>query len=302
LRSIAILPHTGKPLALSVAKKIAGLLNDHGVKVLVPKELITDREMVKYADEDPLKNADLIVVIGGDGAMLKAAQEARLKRIPLLGINTGHLGFLTELEVDEVDDYIEKIAKGSYRIEERLLLEAYVVGKPNKPFFCLNDAVLSRTAAARLIYFDVYVDDNFVGQYPSDGILVASPTGSTAYSLSAGGPLVDPDVFCMLLTPICPHMLSARPVVVGVQHTVRIKVNHSDEEVLLTVDGNLGGSLQKGDELVVKASPQRLLFAKLTTKTFYDVLRNRLQVNRDCLANSNLLNQYIKKGPSKKEV
>ena len=302
MRTIAILPHTGKPLALSVAKKLATLLEASGVKVLLPKEVVTDKKLVKYTADDPLKTADLIIVIGGDGAMLKAAQEARLKKIPLLGINTGHLGFLTELEVDEVDDFIEEIVKGTYPIEERLLLEVYVEGKKDKPLFCLNDAVLSRTAAARLIYFDVFVDEKYVGQYPAEGILVASPTGSTAYSLSAGGPLVDPDVSCMLLTPICPHMLSARPVVVGLQHTVRIKVHHSDEEVLLTVDGILGGSLQKSDELVVKASPQKLLFAKLTPKTFYDVLRSRLQINRDCPVNGNYAYQEIKGRRRKKEV
>lgn len=282
-QTIAIIPHTGKPLALSVAQNTAKLLEKYGAKVVFPSELVLDKGMAKYASDTAYDEADLILVIGGDGAMLKASQDARIKKIPLLGINTGHLGFLTELEVDEVEKYAKAIVNKEFEIENRLLLEVTLNKKSTAkaPFYCLNDAVLSRGAAARLIYFDVFVDDNFVGQYPADGILVATPTGSTAYSLSAGGPLVDPDVECMLLTPICPHMLSARPVVVGVQHTVRIMVNQSDEDVLLTVDGVLGASLKKGDELVIKASPDRLPLAKLYVRTFYDVLRNRLQASRD---------------------
>lgn len=289
MRTIAIVPHTGKPLALEVAAKTAELLCRNGAKVLLPNELAKDAVLQKYADKDALDRADLIVVIGGDGAMLKASHEARKRQIPMLGINTGHLGFLTELEVDEVATYAEAIAKGQYQVDERLILEAEVSGM--KPFFCLNDAVLSRSAAARLIYFDVFVDDNFVGQYPADGLLVATPTGSTAYSLSAGGPIVDPDVSCLLLTPICPHMLSARPVVVGVQHTVKIKVRYSDEEVLLTVDGVLGASLKEGQELLIRASSERLQFAKLNTRTFYDVLRERLQAGRDCAPQKGINNR-----------
>jgi len=278
------MPHTGKPLALAVATKAAELLEKYGAKVLIPKEDATAGDMLKYASETALDAADLIIVVGGDGSILKASQDARVKKIPLLGINTGHIGFLTEIEVDEVEKYAKAIAEGNYSIEERLLIRTIVSSKRANcegPFYCLNDAVLSRGAAARLIYFDVFVDDSFVGQYPADGMLVATPTGSTAYSLSAGGPLVDPDVSCMLLTPVCPHMLSARPIVVGVQHRFSIRVNESDGEVLLSVDGVLKASLKKGDELLVEAASERLMFAKLNVRTFYDVLRGRFQVSRN---------------------
>lgn len=282
-RSIAIIPHTGKPLALSVAGRTAELLEKHGAKVLVPREYAKGDEMLKYASETALDEADLIVVVGGDGSILKASQEARKRRIPLLGINTGHIGFLTELEVDEVEKYIRDIAEGNYEIEERILIKAQIHSKEEQSevFYCLNDAVLSRGAAARLIYFDVYVDDSFAGQYPADGIVVATPTGSTAYSLSAGGPLVDPEVSCVLLTPVCPHMLSARPVVVGVQHKIKIRVSESDEDVLLSVDGILKGTLTEGEELIVEADEERLMFAKLNVRTFYDVLRGRFQSCRN---------------------
>jgi len=283
-KTIAIMPHTGKPLALAVATKAAELLEKYGAKVLIPKEDATAGDMLKYASETALDAADLIIVVGGDGSILKASQDARVKKIPLLGINTGHIGFLTEIEVDEVEKYAKAIAEGNYSIEERLLIRTIVSSKRANcegPFYCLNDAVLSRGAAARLIYFDVFVDDSFVGQYPADGMLVATPTGSTAYSLSAGGPLVDPDVSCMLLTPVCPHMLSARPIVVGVQHRFSIRVNESDGEVLLSVDGVLKASLKKGDELLVEAASERLMFAKLNVRTFYDVLRGRFQVSRN---------------------
>ena len=180
-------------------------------------------EMLKYASETALDEADLIVVVGGDGSILKASQEARKRRIPLLGINTGHIGFLTELEVDEVEKYIRDIAEGNYEIEERILIKAQIHGKEEQSevFYCLNDAVLSRGAAARLIYFDVYVDDSFAGQYPADGIVVATPTGSRpTLSLQAGRWWI-PKVSCVLLTPVCPHMLSARPVVVGVRRKIK---------------------------------------------------------------------------------
>ncbi len=262
-----------------MAKTTAATLKAMGASVLLPPELALDAYLQKYADKDAFELADLLLVIGGDGAMLKASHEARVRQVPLLGINTGHLGFLTELEIDEIEQFAKCIVEGSYKIEERLLLEAKVAGK--EPFICLNDAVLSRGAAARLIYFDVFVDENLVGQYPADGLLVATPTGSTAYSLSAGGPIVDPDVSCLLLTPICPHMLSARPVVVGVHHKVRISVRHSDEDVLLTVDGVLGASLHTGEDLIISASPDKLKLARITKRTFYDVLRDRLQSGRD---------------------
>jgi NAD+ kinase len=227
---------------------------------------------------DDWGDAELIIVLGGDGTLIRAAQALAPLQVPVLGVNTGHLGFLTELENSELFEHLEPILAGQYSIEERLMLSVTLErnGEQVMSTTALNDAVVSKGPRARLVKIVVTVGATEVASYPADGVIVATPTGSTAYSLSAGGPIVGPTVDVLLVTPICPHTMAARSLVVAGSEEVTLTVLESPGEVGLSADGSEPVQLYAGDRVAVKKAPFSARLIRRPTAQFYDVIRQKL--------------------------
>ena len=225
------------------------------------------------------KWSDLLIVLGGDGTLLSAARLAVKCKVPILPVNLGGLGFLTTVSQDEIYPILEEIFAGRHRVSERAMLEAEVVrdGAVIRRQIALNDAVLNKAALARIMDLELRVDGDYVTTYKADGLILSTPTGSTAYSLAAGGPIVYPIVEAFVVTPICPHTLTNRPLVIPDSVKIEIDFKAEDDAVFLTFDGQIGVELIQGDHIVVRKAPEKLLLARPAKKTYYEILRNKLK-------------------------
>jgi NAD+ kinase len=223
--------------------------------------------------------ADALVVLGGDGTLL-AASHLLEKPVPVLGVNFGHLGFLTDVTLGELHAALEGVLRGEYRFEERRMLRADVQrqGEPPVSGDVLNDVVITKAALSRIIELEVRVDGLFVSSFRADGLIVSSPTGSTAYNLAAGGPILHPSLPALVLTPICPHMLSNRPLVIGDESVVEVRLRAAREgEVHITFDGQRGFPLACTDVVTVTRSPRTLRLVKAPDRDYFEVLRSKLK-------------------------
>jgi NAD+ kinase len=223
------------------------------------------------------RESDLIVVLGGDGTLLSIARRAEA-RVPILGVNLGELGFLTEVTEPEAMAMLRRVLAGRYELDRRMTLAAEVVreGRTLRRLRALNDVAISNGVRARVIKFSASVDGRPLTTYRADGVIVATPTGSTAYSLSVGGPIVEPTVQVLLLSPISPHTLSNRPVVLRPDAVVRIVIAPGQQDVVLTVDGDEGMRLVANDTVVVRRGRSPVSLVRAPTRTYYDVLRSKL--------------------------
>ena len=230
------------------------------------------------AREKLASEADLLVVMGGDGTLLAAARLLGDREIPILGVNLGSLGFLTSVTLEELYPLLEVTLAGKHEISERGVLRAQMVrnGAAAEGARALNDAVVNQAALARLMDFDVHIDGNHVARYRADGIIVATPTGSTAYSLAAGGPIVLPDIHAFVITPICPHMLTNRPLVIPDSSRIEIAPEQQGEPVHLTLDGQVGFQLQPGDRVMIERAKTRVQLVRAAGKSYFEVLRSKL--------------------------
>ncbi len=256
-------------------ERVCAALRQSGAKV-VEREFQTRSGSQAMADIPP--ETDLVVAIGGDGTIMHAAKCAASRDLPVLGINSGKLGFLAGLEVNETDR-LQALFTGEYEIEERLLLDVTVDGN-EETHLAMNEAVVSRGALSRLVDLKVVSGGQDVMRYRADGVMIATPTGSTAYSLSAGGPVVDPSVEALLLTPICPHSLYARSYVFSAGTELTVRPNAIDGNTFLTVDGEREISLQPGQAVTVRRSAMTAKLIRLKKQSFYDILNHKL-INRD---------------------
>jgi NAD+ kinase len=226
-----------------------------------------------------LPTLDLLITLGGDGTLLRGARLVIPFEVPVLGINLGRLGFLTSVSPDQLEESLRMLASGETVIDSRLVLHveaAQASGTTHGEFLALNDVVLHRGGVARMIRMKVHAHGEEVGTYSADGIILATPTGSTAYSLSAGGPLVPPSLDCIIASPICPHTLAVRPLVLSPDETVTVEVLSPTEALILTIDGQQGASLLPGDRLVVRRAGQRLKLLRFPGQTFFSTLRRKL--------------------------
>lgn len=222
---------------------------------------------------------DLLIVLGGDGTLLAAARLAADKGVPILPVNLGGLGFLTTVSQDEIYPVLEEIFAGKNRVSERVMLEAEVLreGQVMRRQIALNDAVLNKAALARIMDLGLRVNGEYVTTYKADGLIVSTPTGSTAYSLSAGGPIVYPLVEAFVITPICPHTLTNRPLVVPDAATIEIDCRANNDGTTLTLDGQVGIEVQPGDRVVVRRASEKLHLLRASRKTYFEILRNKLK-------------------------
>ena len=280
IKTVGIVSKPNSPAAGEIVPKLLEWLAHRGIEVRM------DEQSAEYARtatglprQDVPEGSDLVIVLGGDGTLLSAARAIGRRETPLFPVNLGSLGFLTAITIDELFPELERAFRGEHRIAKRKLLNTEVIrdGKVVATHDALNDAVLSKSAIARMIDLDVYVDSQFVCAYKADGLIVSTPTGSTAYSLSAGGPIIFPSVPAICLTPICPHMLTNRPVLVPETSVIRILSRGDDESVFLTIDGQVGTPVRAGDTVVSHSSPFSLHLVRPPKAMFFDVLRQKLK-------------------------
>ena len=266
--------------ALTVADKIEGRVNEILIPVIYKERIMRNkshRPKFSYRSPEELYDrAELVIVLGGDGAMLDAARRVSKSGTPILGINMGRVGYMTELEMDEIA-LLDKVFDGDYKIAERTMLEAEVCsnkGIRKYSEFALNEATITNGSAARIVDLELCDGDELVYTYRADGLIIATPTGSTAYSLSAGGPIVDPKLSCFCVTPICPHTFSARPLVFPDSAELRVKNICVREKVLqLTLDGRATYALYYGDVVTVRRSSLTVKLVQLKEESFYAKIR-----------------------------
>ncbi len=262
-----------------IVSKLSKWLNERDVSVYVEKELAD-----KIGHSNPVDRADIpglvdvILVFGGDGTFLGMARIACKHGTPILGINLGGLGFLTEVTVNELYDMMERIIGGEYEVEERQMLITTIHREKDTigTYEVLNDVVINKGAVARIIDLAIYIDGSHVTTYRADGIILSTPTGSTAYSLSAGGPIVHPRIPVTIITPICPHTLTNRPLVVSSEMKVEIKVTTQEPDTYLTLDGQIGIRLNTGDVIEVKRTDTSVKLIKSPFRDFFTILKTKL--------------------------
>jgi NAD+ kinase len=280
IETVGIISKPAVPAAADVVPRLLAWLDARGLRVRYDEgtAVYAGRTDGLQREEVP-EGCDLLIVLGGDGTLLSAARAIGSRQIPLFAVNLGGLGFLTAITIDELYPELERALRGEHRIGRRKLLHAEVRrgDRVVSRYEALNDVVLTKAAIARIIDLDTYVDKQFVCAYKADGLIVSTPTGSTAYSLSAGGPIIFPSVPTICLTPICPHMLTYRPVLVAETSEVEVRCRGEDASVYLTIDGQIGEPLKKDDSVVCRSSEYALHLIRPPRMMFFDVLRQKLK-------------------------
>lgn len=280
MRSMALFINLEKSGGLEAARSVLGWLEERGIRPILQPEAASHlgRPDLVAAEADEWAKAEMLIALGGDGTLIRAVQLIAPYGVPVLGINTGRLGFLTELEQSEIAQHLCGILAGDYVLEERMMLKASVerAGVRLTEVTALNDAVISKGPRARMIHMKVCVGGTPVATYAADGVIIATPTGSTAYSLSAGGPIVEPTVDCLLVTPICPHSVNSRTIVVGGGQRLTVSVVESPGEVGLSADGFDPFPLLKGDIIRIERATHTARLVRRRSYSFYDVLRRKL--------------------------
>jgi NAD+ kinase len=280
MKSAAIISKPSKHELSTILPELLSWFRQHGYQIYMDEETAryTNGEQVVTRDEIGKKRPDFALVLGGDGTLLSAARSVAHEGVPILAVNLGSLGFLTEIPLNELYPALEAAEHGQCPIEERSVLECQLVrdGECISSNFALNDVVVNKSAIARLVEFDLYIDGNFVFQYKADGVIIATPTGSTAYSLAAGGPVLMPSVEAFVVTPVCPHSLTHRPLVVTEKSQIELQVETREEKAFLSIDGQVGLPVQQGDHVICRRAAHKVKLMRLR-RTFFEILRNKLK-------------------------
>jgi len=280
IRTVGIISKPNVPRALTIVPGLVEWLANRGIGVRADEETARYGGLADWMPRERVPvEAQLVIVLGGDGTLLSAARAIEGQAIPLLAVNLGGLGFLTSIAVEELYPELERCLAGEQRVGKRRMLrvELHRDGHRVSSYEALNDAVVTKTSLARIIDVAVHVDSHFVSNYKADGLIVSTPTGSTAYSLSAGGPIIFPNVDAISITPICPHMLTHRPVILPGDSVVRLENEAADGDAYLTIDGQVGEPLARGDEVRCARSPYEIRLVRPPRMLFFDVLRQKLK-------------------------
>ncbi len=284
-----IITNKEKDVDFHVTKRIVSYIERAGKSVTLSGE---SSEQDSNSTVDTSKNIECAIVLGGDGTIIQAANDLMSQNIPIFGVNLGTLGFLAEVEKQHVEVALERLFRNDYRIENRLMLKGNILYSPihqriseNKEQYALNDIVITRKGFSRIISLEIYVNDVLVDNFLGDGVIISTPTGSTAYNLSAGGPIVLPDANVMVITPICPHSLSPRSIVVSAEDTIKVIVAKSkksqEAEAIATYDGKEGIDLGTEDTIIIHKAKHNTQLVKLNNNGIYEVLRSKLGHNED---------------------
>jgi NAD+ kinase len=280
VKTVGIFAKPNAPAAIRLVPELLSWLDGRGITVRL------DDVAAAYAGSahglprpQVPDGCELAIVLGGDGTLLSAARAVAGRAIPVLAVNLGGLGFLTAIPVSDLFPELERALTGVHRLTRRRLLHVAVLRGDSvvAVYAALNDVVIAKSSIARIVDLDVWAGDSFVCEYKADGLIVSTPTGSTAYSLAAGGPIIFPTVSAVCITPICPHTLTNRPLIIPADLPVRVVSHMKDEDGFLTVDGQVGGALEPGDAVECTASKSEVLLVHPPDKTFFDVLRQKLK-------------------------
>jgi NAD+ kinase len=285
LITIGISVNKGKPKTRIVTRELVRLLEERNAGVVLEPDIAQEigRPDLGLPLERFPERANILFVLGGDGTLLGFARQFAQHSLPILGFNLGNLGFLSEAEPDNLAHAVDRVIAGDYYIEERLMLDAEVVrdGQVLERSEALNDVGIAKGSFSRMITCSVWMDDSYLGTYSGDGVIVSTPTGSTAYSLSCGGPILWPGLQSILLTPICPHMLTARPMVLPADSVLEVRVSATHQDIGLTIDGQLGFRLNVDDVIRIRRSPHNTRLIKWQERSFFEVVRKKLQGDTD---------------------
>jgi NAD+ kinase len=289
IKSIGVIVKPHQPDALETLCALTKWLNERSIVFVGLPDI--QREQIEHnagcaiqvvAEAEMPQHVDLMLVLGGDGTMIATARMLGDKQLSVIGVNYGGLGYLAEFPIEEMFPALEAILAGKYKIQQRLMLSVELwrgedLITQNR---VLNDVVVNKSALARIIEIEAYLNDQFVNSFRADGLIVATPTGSTAYNLSAGGPIIFPSMSAMVITPICPFTLSNRPIVVPDDSVIEVRLITQNEEVALTLDGQVGFSLQAGDRVLIRKSSNDFNLVQPPNRNYFEVLRNKLKWGR----------------------
>lgn len=280
-KRVGITSKPNKAEVREIAPPLIGWLRDRGIEVFIDQETAANLGSTGPGLSRPqlASHIDLAIVLGGDGTFLATARALEGRPVPILAVNLGGLGFLTVVTREEIYPALEAVLAGQCRTESRVQLQASVVraGLEAGSFVALNDVVLNKGAIARVLDFDVWADGQFISTYKADGLIVATPTGSTAYSLAAGGPVVAPTVRAFIITPICAHTLTNRPIVLPDSAGIEVAVKNEEESVHLTVDGQVGIAIRNQDRVLIRRAASTVEIIHSLNKNYYEILRQKLK-------------------------
>ena len=289
IKSIGVIVKPHQPDALETLCALTKWLSERGIKFVGPPDI--EKEQIEHktgcrievaSEAEMPQRVDLMLVLGGDGTMIATGRMLGDTQVPVLGVNYGGLGYLAEFPIEEMFPALEAILSGQYHVQQRLMLSVELrrgdeVVSRNR---VLNDVVVNKSALARIIEIEAYLNEQFVNLFRADGLIVATPTGSTAYNLSAGGPIIFPSMNAMVITPICPFTLSNRPIVVPDDSVIEVRLITENEEVALTLDGQVGFSLKPGDRILIRKSNTAFNLVQPPNRNYFEVLRNKLKWGR----------------------
>jgi NAD+ kinase len=279
MKSIGITANINNPLVPQALQKVIKWCRKNRVKFKVDSAFATPEiSPHQLCNKDRLwQGNDLLVSLGGDGTLLSAAQAAGRHQIPILGINLGGLGFLTQLTVKEIESGLNRVKRGDYSTERRLALQVHKIKlRQDKNLFALNDAIVHKGDVAHLISFEIWVGKEFICSFTADGLIISTPTGSTAYSLAAGGPIIHPQMEAIIVTPICPQTMATRPIIFSADEKLVVKLDRVRAKSQVLVDGQSGFALHKGDQVEIKRAKHKVTLIKFPEASFYNVLRQKL--------------------------
>lgn len=279
MKIIGVVVGKNKDTEYKHTKLIIKKLLEKGFKVMVKPGVSSCIELPVIESSTLFKDSEFIICVGGDGTFLNTARKAFTYKKPVLGINKGTVGFLAEVEISEIEMAIDSLVTGEYGIQSRMVLDVTVMRNGEKVYenIAINDAVITRMALSRILRLIVMIDDKYADSFSGDGVIISTPTGSTGYSLSAGGPIVQPDMRLVIVSPICPHILHSRSYIASDTKTVSVIIDDKSEiDAILTLDGQEGFTLEPGDQIIVKASDESVYFASVKNMDFYDILRAKM--------------------------
>ncbi len=281
---IAVLGRHDDPRVAEPMQTLIRYLTERGVEVLASEDLPTGTTVTRLPEPELPRQADLLVAIGGDGTMLYAGRLASDSNVPLLGINRGRLGFLADVKPDEMLSSMDKVLSGEYSRDSRLQLRATLKRADGSTVFgdALNDVVLQRVETGRMVDFETRIGRHYVNTHAGDGLIIATPTGSTAYALSCGGPIIEPQLDAVVVVPVCPHTLTDRPIVISSRETIEVRLLDRDfTRAEITVDGHSISEILPSDRLSISAAPARITLIHPPGYDFYGILRSKLFWGRD---------------------
>ena len=280
MKTIGIIAKKGRSEARELTKQICSWCAERGLSVYIEKDLNIITNQAQRVDPlDLILSVEAVVVLGGDGTLLSVARIPGSEKVLIVPVNLGGLGFLTEIRADEIFNLLEQIIAGRYTIDSRMLLEVVLIrnGTPHETYRILNDVVINKGAMARIIDLETTVNAQYLNTFKADGLIICTPTGSTAYSLSAGGPIIYPSLRCISITPICPHTLTNRPIILPDDSVIQIRLQSEHEDVFLTMDGQIGIRLQKDDCVEVRKSGSAMALVKSPFCDYFEVLKEKLR-------------------------